>query len=130
MSSFLPSMLNVSNTMTQTVSDHNFYSLFVRHVHSLTEHGSELRGLCPFHDDHTPSWTGNRHTGQWKCFGCGLQGNAAQFAERVGERLEMERTITATYLYHDEHGGLLFEVVRFSPKGFAQRRPDNSGGWG
>ncbi|HXE75499.1 MAG TPA: hypothetical protein VNN18_07690 [Candidatus Xenobia bacterium] len=38
----------------------------------------------------------------------------------------------AVYPYHDEDGSLLFEVVRFEPKGFAQRRPDGNGGhsWG
>ena len=35
----------------------------------------------------------------------------------------------ATYAYHDENGELLFEVVRYQPKGFAQRRPDGTGGW-
>jgi 5S rRNA maturation endonuclease (ribonuclease M5) len=35
--------------------------------------------------------------------------------------------IVATYPYEDEHGHLLFEVVRFDPKDFRQRRPD--GAW-
>jgi hypothetical protein len=34
-----------------------------------------------------------------------------------------------TYDYHDADGKLLFQVVRFHPKGFAQRRPDWLGGW-
>ncbi len=36
------------------------------------------------------------------------------------------RQIVATYPYTDENGTVLFEVVRFSPKSFAQRRPDPS----
>lgn len=39
------------------------------------------------------------------------------------------RTIAATYPYRDEAGALLFEVVRFCPKDFRQRRPDGAGGW-
>ncbi len=35
----------------------------------------------------------------------------------------------ATYDYHDETGDLLFQVVRFEPKDFRQRRPDGNGGW-
>jgi hypothetical protein len=36
----------------------------------------------------------------------------------------------ATYYdYSDEHGYLLFQVVRFEPKDFRQRRPDGKGGW-
>ena len=37
--------------------------------------------------------------------------------------------IVATYPYVDENGALLFEVVRYEPKGFSQRRPDGNGGW-
>ena len=37
--------------------------------------------------------------------------------------------ILATYPYHDETGALLFEVVRYEPKDFRQRRPDGEGGW-
>jgi len=39
------------------------------------------------------------------------------------------RQIVATYDYVDETGALLFQVVRFAPKGFQQRRPDGAGGW-
>ena len=34
------------------------------------------------------------------------------------------KKITATYDYFDEHGKLLFQVVRYEPKSFLQRRPD------
>ena len=37
--------------------------------------------------------------------------------------------IVATYDYTDEGGKLLFQVCRFEPKDFRQRRPDERGGW-
>lgn len=37
--------------------------------------------------------------------------------------------ITAQFDYVDEHGEVLFQVVRFEPKDFRQRRPDGCGGW-
>lgn len=37
--------------------------------------------------------------------------------------------IDTTYAYKDEKGRLLFEVVRFEPKDFRQRKPDGKGGW-
>ncbi len=40
-----------------------------------------------------------------------------------------KRTITATYDYKDEEGELLYQVVRYEPKDFRQRRPDGKGGW-
>jgi len=39
------------------------------------------------------------------------------------------RQPVATYSYTDEDGAVLFEVVRFEPKDFRQRRPDGRGGW-
>jgi hypothetical protein len=39
------------------------------------------------------------------------------------------RQPVAAYPYTDEDGVLLFEVVRFEPKDFRQRRPDGRGGW-
>ena len=39
------------------------------------------------------------------------------------------REILATYRYRDEAGRLLYEVVRFAPKDFRQRRPQEGGGW-
>ena len=38
-------------------------------------------------------------------------------------------SIAATYDYTDEHGSLLYQVVRYLPKNFRQRKPDGNGGW-
>jgi hypothetical protein len=37
--------------------------------------------------------------------------------------------MVARYDYTDENGELLFQVVRYEPKNFRQRRPDGRGGW-
>ncbi|MFZ4773715.1 MAG: phage/plasmid primase, P4 family [Terrimicrobiaceae bacterium] len=37
--------------------------------------------------------------------------------------------IVAEYNYHDEHGTILFQCVRYHPKTFRQRQPDRNGGW-
>ena len=37
--------------------------------------------------------------------------------------------IVKEYDYRDEAGALLFQVVRYDPKDFLQRRPDGAGGW-
>lgn len=42
---------------------------------------------------------------------------------------EPEATIAATYDFPDAEGKLLYQVVRFDPKDFRQRRPDGNGGW-
>lgn len=41
----------------------------------------------------------------------------------------VQRIIETTYDYVDESGVLLYQVVRYKPKSFSQRRPDGNGGW-
>ena len=37
--------------------------------------------------------------------------------------------VVATYDYTDADGTLLYQVLRYEPKDFRQRRPDGNGGW-
>jgi hypothetical protein len=54
---------------------------------------------------------------------------SAKWAKRGGTTKAPPGKIAATYDYHDADGALLFQVVRFDPKDFRQRRPDGKGGW-
>ena len=45
------------------------------------------------------------------------------------DRGEGTSRVIATYDYTDIQGAPLFQVVRYDPKDFRQRRPDGSGGW-
>jgi hypothetical protein len=47
----------------------------------------------------------------------------------IPHALKSRRDPVATYDYRDERGDLLFQVCRFEPKDFRQRRPDGKGGW-
>lgn len=42
---------------------------------------------------------------------------------------QIGRAIAATYPYQDQSGRLLYEVVRYEPKDFRQRRPGGPDGW-
>lgn len=46
---------------------------------SLKKRGVNYLGLCPFHNEKTPSFTVSPAKGIFKCFGCGEAGNAVSF---------------------------------------------------
>jgi DNA primase len=46
---------------------------------SLKKRGVNMIGLCPFHNEKTPSFTVSPVKGIYKCFGCGKAGNAVNF---------------------------------------------------
>jgi DNA primase len=45
--------------------------------------GSEYAGLCPFHNEKTPSFTVNDKKGFFHCFGCGAHGDAVGFVMKT-----------------------------------------------
>jgi hypothetical protein len=92
---------------------------------------------CPAHDDKTPSLfiseSGGKillhcHAGcppKAICFALGLK-----LSDLFTDNGSPGR-IAATYPYHDATGKVLFEVVRYDPKDFRQRKPDTTAidGW-
>ncbi|MCB0402435.1 MAG: DNA primase [Flavobacteriales bacterium] len=46
---------------------------------SLKKRGANMLGLCPFHNEKTPSFTVSPAKGIYKCFGCGKAGNSVNF---------------------------------------------------
>lgn len=49
----------------------------------LRRSGITLIGLCPFHEDHRPSFTVYPETGTFHCYGCGAHGDAISFIQKV-----------------------------------------------
>jgi DNA primase len=46
---------------------------------SLKRRGANYLGLCPFHNERTPSFTVSPSKGIYKCFGCGKSGTSVNF---------------------------------------------------
>lgn len=99
--------------------------------------GNEVLFRCPLpgHPDVHPSARWHPVKRRWYCDVCKVGGGEGDLAERLGiDRPAMppqqgRRPIVKTYDYTDAEGRLLFQVVRFEPKGFAQRRPNGQGDW-
>ena len=65
-----------------------------------------------------------------------MNGNLADVMEskfgipkRVQESLKPARHLAHQYDYYDQDGALRYQVQRYEPKTFRQRRPDDKGGW-
>jgi DNA primase len=52
----------------------------------LRKRGKEFVGLCPFHDDRSPSFTVSPSKQFYYCFSCGAGGNAIKFLMELGKQ--------------------------------------------
>ena len=68
-----------------------------------------LKGLCPFHDERTPSFHVRPQLGYWHCFGCGEGGDVITFIEKIhhlgfAEAVEYLADRTGVQLRYEEGG--------------------------
>jgi hypothetical protein len=89
---------------------------------------------CAAHEDSTPSLSIREHEGKilLHCHaGCSQRDVIEALKARGLWQAERgdQRRIVAAYDYTDASGNLLYQVVRYHPKSFRQRRPDGRGGW-
>lgn len=71
----MPSTDPVKEKILERVSIEEIVSQYVR----LEPKGGRLFGLCPFHNEKTPSFSVSPDRGFYYCFGCGASGNAIDF---------------------------------------------------
>jgi putative DNA primase/helicase len=108
-----------------------------------TSNGWQAR--CPAHEDRDPSLSiavGEDGRILLRCHaGCSTEAIVAAIGLEMRDLFPDDvratpsaskatpKRMVATYPYHGEDGQLLYEVVRYEPKDFRQRRPDGEGGW-
>ena len=75
----------------------------------LTQKGKNFFGICPFHQDHSPSMSVSREKQMFKCFSCGAAGNVFKFVsdyenisyveaiEKVAAKVGISIKISDTY---------------------------------
>ncbi|MFM9008791.1 MAG: DNA primase, partial [Bacteroidota bacterium] len=69
----------ISNTTKEQILDSARIEEVVGDFVVLRKRGANLLGLCPFHNERTPSFTVSPAKGFFKCFGCGKAGDSATF---------------------------------------------------
>jgi len=98
-------------------------------VEATKREGKNWIALCPFHPDkRRPNLCIDEEKEKYHCFACNRNGFLYN-PKYLKLKYSYHRNIAATYNYKDELGNLLYQVVRFNPKGFSQRRPDGKGDW-
>jgi DNA primase len=102
----------------------------------LKKRGTNLLGLCPFHNEKTPSFTVSPSKEIYKCFGCGKSGNLVSFVMEhekynypetlkwLAQRYQIE--IEETQLNDDQKQALqtadsLFALNQYAQQFFSQQ---------
>jgi len=100
------------------------------------KHAGGFMACCPAHRDKNPSLSlkdGDDGKILVHCHAGCAQSAVVDALKSKGLWPDREsrdhRAITATYDYTDAQGKLIYQVVRFEPKGFMPRYPDGRGGW-
>jgi DNA primase len=102
----------------------------------LKKRGINYIGLCPFHNEKTPSFTVSPAKGIYKCFGCGQAGNAVNFvmeheqfsypealhylAKKYNIHIE-EKEVSAEYKEQQRKADSLYIVNEFASKHFMEQ---------
>lgn len=101
---------------------------------TLNRRGANYIGCCPFHNEKTPSFTVSPAKGFFKCFGCGVSGNAIGFLMKhehytYPEALRwlarkynieiIEKELTEEQKQRNSERDVLYHVTEFAQKYFA-----------
>lgn len=100
--------------------------------------GCQFTSRCPCHDDKRNSLSLSEGDGKIvvHCFaGCLAESIVANLGLKMADLFTEKginptpKRIIAEYNYTNKSGELLYQVVRYEPKSFVQRRKDDSGDW-
>ena len=85
---------------------------------TLSRSGANLKGLCPFHSEKTPSFTVFPSDGHYYCFGCGEGGDVITFTMKL-ENLDYRGALD---FLAKRSGVTLPDDDKFTPKGVSRQR--------
>ncbi len=76
-------MARFSDDFIQQIRDNNDIESVIGSYIDLKRRGKNLVGLCPFHNEKTPSFTVYPETASYYCFGCGAGGEVINFVRNI-----------------------------------------------
>lgn len=121
--------MRITEVITQKLDFRDFYEKHLTRFRAAGG-GEQASGLCPFHDDRTPSFSVNIRSGLFNCFACGIKGNVFQFYMRhkgvdfktalrelgkLAGAWGVEQQVTASYEYKEPRGKTLYLKQRLEP---------------
>ena len=68
----------VDDDIRRVREESDIIRLITQHT-QLKKVGRSWKGLCPFHNEKTPSFTVSQETGRYYCFGCQTKGDSIEF---------------------------------------------------
>lgn len=102
-------MAMVSQNQIQEIRQNADIVEIIKSYIPLTPKGKNFFGVCPFHQDHSPSMSVSKEKQVYKCFSCGAGGNVFQFVKeyenisfleavsKVAEKIGMQFTYQSEY---------------------------------
>lgn len=105
-----------SGRFLEEVKDRNDIVEFISRYVQLKRAGSNFSGLCPFHNEKTPSFTVFPGTRSFYCFGCGTGGDIFTFAMQA-EGLDYPETVELLA----KRAGIPMEEDEFRPRNEVRR---------
>src|SRR4051794_16287652 len=79
--------------------------------------GTRWTGLCPFHDERTPSFSVDAERGFYHCFGCGESGDAVSFVQAI-EGLDFKEAVESLA----DRYGVELKLEQEDPRAEEQRK--------
>ncbi len=104
---------------------------------SLKSSGNLYKGLCPFHQEKSPSFFVNRIKGYYKCFGCGKGGNSVNFlmdyenidfvtaVEYLASKYHFELKIDAEQTKTENSKDTFYKINQYSLEFFKKQLKDH-----
>ena len=98
----------------------------ISQVVPLKRAGANYKGLCPFHNEKTPSFVVSEQNQRYNCFGCGAYGDVIDFVMRhynmdfsdAVEKLASDYGIEMERSSYDDHRNEYYEINRIAARFF------------